>query len=52
MVRMYYFMIKSGTVTNINQIAKSYRERVAVYIANYGYAVAEDGTITKSKTTE
>ena len=47
MVKMYYFMIKAGTVTNINQISERYREKVAEYIADYGYVVAEDGTISK-----
>lgn len=48
MVKMYYFMIKAGTVTNINQISERYREKVAKYIADYGYAVADDGTISKN----
>lgn len=47
MLRMYYFMIKAGTVKNINEIAPSYREKVAAYIADYGYEVSEDGTILK-----
>lgn len=45
---MYYFMIKAGTIKNINEIAPSYRERVTEYIADYGYTVAEDGTISKN----
>lgn len=49
MVEMYYYMIKGGTVTNINQMAKRYRDKVTEYIATYGYTVAEDGTISKQK---
>lgn len=47
MLRMYYYMIKYNTVTNINQISASYREKVTEYIVDYGYTVDEDGTITK-----
>lgn len=49
MVKMYYFMIKAGTVTNINQISERYREKVTDYIADYGYVVEEDGTIIKTE---
>lgn len=47
MIKMYYYMIKAGRVTNINQIAKTYRESVTEYIKDYGYVVAEDGIISK-----
>lgn len=47
MVRMYYLMIKNNAITNINDIAPSYREKVTAYIADYGYVVDEDGTIVK-----
>lgn len=49
MVRMYYFMIKFKVITNINQIAKSQRQKVTVYIKDYGYTVESDGTITKTE---
>lgn len=48
MVKMYYFMIKAGSITNINQMPASYREKVTAYIADYGYTVEEDGTIVKN----
>lgn len=47
MVRMYYYMIKAKTVTNINQISERYIDSVTEYIADYGYTVDEDGTISK-----
>lgn len=47
MVKMYYYMIKAGTLTNISKVSKRYREQVIEYIADYGYVVAEDGTISK-----
>lgn len=49
MLKMYYYMVKYGTVTNINQIAKSWRTKVTEYIAQYGYSVEEDGTIVKTE---
>ena len=48
MVRMYYFMIKFKVITNINQIAKSQRQKVTADIKVYGYAGESDGTITKT----
>lgn len=47
MLKMYYFMIKAGSVTNINQISERYRNKVTEYIAKYGYTVAEDGAISE-----
>ena len=47
MVKMYYFMIKAGSVTNINQISERYRNKVTEYITEYGYIVAENGAISK-----
>lgn len=49
MVRMYYYLIKAKIITNIEGVAPSYRQAVTEYIANYGYVVAEDGTITKTE---
>ena len=46
---MYYFMIKFKVITNINQIAKSQRQKVTAYIKDYGYTVESDGTITKTE---
>ncbi len=47
MVKVYYYLIKAGSIKNINELPKKYREPVTEYIADYGYVVAEDGTITK-----
>ena len=46
---MYYFMIKFKVITNINQIAKSQRQKVTAYIKDYGYTVESDGTIEKTE---
>lgn len=49
MVKMYYYLIKAGRITNIEAVSPRYRESVTAYIADYGYTVAEDGTITKEE---
>lgn len=36
-------MIKAGTLTNISQVSKRYREDIVPYMAQYGYAVDEKG---------
>ena len=48
MVKMYYYLIKAKKITNIDGVAPSYRQAVKEYIADYGYLVADDGTITKN----
>ena len=48
MIKMYYYLIKAGKITNISEVAPSYCDKVAEYIADYGYTVAEDGTIIKN----
>ena len=47
MVKVYYHLIKAGSITNINELPARYRQSVTEYIADYGYTVAEDGTISK-----
>ena len=49
MVKIYYYLIKAGTIKNISGVQKSYREAVTEYIADYGYEVLEDGTIVKTE---
>lgn len=49
MVKVYYYLIEAGTITNISKVSERYREAVTEYIADYGYVVEEDGTITKEQ---
>lgn len=48
MVKVYYYLIKAKNIKNITEVPETYRDDVAEYIADHGYVVAEDGTITKA----
>ena len=48
MVKVYYYLIKYKSIKNINEVPEDDREQVIAYIADYGYSVAEDGTIIKN----
>lgn len=47
MAKIYFYRVQSGTVTNINDVPGTWREKVRTMLEENGYIVEENGSIFK-----